>query len=86
MRAARAAMEQMDADTLCDRGVIIAGNPESCIESIRKYEQIGVDQIMMIMQTETVPHEKMMRSIELFGKQVFPACRQEATAKAAAVR
>ncbi len=79
-------MEQMDAGTLCDRGVIFAGNTESCIESIRKYEQIGVDQIMMIMQTETVPHEKMMTSIELFGKLVFPACRQEATAKAAAVR
>ena len=81
--AARAVMQQMDADTLCDRGVIIAGNPESCIESIRKYEEIGVDQIMMIMQTESVPHEKMMRSIELFGKYVFPAIRQEAAAKAA---
>ena len=41
---------------------------------------------MMIMQTESVSHDKMMRSIELFGKQVFPVIRQEETAKAAAVR
>ena len=27
--AARAAFAQMDADTLCDRGVIIAGDPDS---------------------------------------------------------
>ena len=74
--AARAAFAQMDADTLCDRGVIIAGDPESCIRAIQMYEEIGVDQLIMIMQTETVPHEKVMKSIEMFGKHVFPACRR----------
>ncbi len=29
---------------LADRGVIIAGNPESCIKTIKTYEDIGVDQ------------------------------------------
>ncbi len=82
--AARAAMQNLDADTLCERGVIIAGDPQSCLESIRKYQQIGVDQIMMIMQTETVPHDKMMRSIEMFGKYVFPVIRQEEREKAPA--
>jgi len=37
------------------------------------YEDIGVDQIMLIMQTETIPHEKVMESIELYGKEVIPA-------------
>ena len=71
--AARAAIAQLDANTLCDRGVIIAGNPESCIKNIKRYEEIGVDQIMMIMQTETIPHERVMESLGLFGKQVIPA-------------
>jgi len=31
---------------------------------------------MMIMQTETIPHEKVMSSIELFGKEVFPKIRE----------
>jgi alkanesulfonate monooxygenase SsuD/methylene tetrahydromethanopterin reductase-like flavin-dependent oxidoreductase (luciferase family) len=73
--AARAAFAQMDADTLCDRGVIIAGDPESCIKAVRMYEQIGVDQVIMIMQTETIPHQRVMRSIEMFGKHVLPAFR-----------
>ncbi len=80
--AARAAVAQLDANTLADRGVIIAGDPQSCIKAVKMYEDIGVDQVMMIMQTETIPHEKVMSSIELFGKRVIPACR-EATVGAA---
>ena len=71
--AARAAFAQMDADTLCERGVIIAGDPDSCIKGVQLYEDIGVDQVILIMQTETVPHERVLQSIELFGKHVLPA-------------
>jgi hypothetical protein len=35
------------------------------------------------MQTETIPHERVMRSIEMFGKYVIPMCREAAPAKAA---
>ena len=84
--AARHAMQSMDADTLCDRGVIIAGDPQSCIDGIRKYQEIGIDQLMVIMQTESIPHDKMMSSIELFGKEVFPVVRAEEKAAAAAAR
>ncbi len=34
---------------------------------------IGVDQIMLIMQTETIPHEQVMVSIEVYGEEVIPA-------------
>ena len=79
--AARAAISELDSNTLADRGVIIAGDPDSCIKAIKMYEEIGVDEVMMIMQTETIPHEKVMSSIELFGKEVFPAIRKTKTAK-----
>ena len=62
----------LDADTLSDRGVIIAGNPDSCIEALKKHEATGIDQMMIMMQTESVPHDKVMKSIELFGKYVIP--------------
>ena len=71
--AARAAVAELDSNILADRGVIIAGNPESCIKTNKMYEDIGVDQIMLIMQTETIPHDKVMESIELYGKEVIPA-------------
>ena len=47
------------------------------------YDQIGVHQVIMIMQTETVPHERVMRSIEMFGKYVFPTFRRAAKGTAA---
>jgi alkanesulfonate monooxygenase SsuD/methylene tetrahydromethanopterin reductase-like flavin-dependent oxidoreductase (luciferase family) len=77
--AARAAIAQLDANVLSDRGVIIAGNPESCIKTVQMYEDIGVDQVMMIMQTETISHDKVMESVELFGKEVIPAFRKAET-------
>ena len=82
--AARAAIAQLDANTLADRGVIIAGNPESCAKAIQMYDEIGVDQVMMIMQTETIPHDKVMGSIEKFGKEVFPLVREMEKEKAEA--
>ena len=37
------------------------------------YVDIGVDEVIMIMQSETIPHEQVMESVELFGKEVIPA-------------
>jgi len=79
--AARAAFGQMDPNTLCDRGIIIAGDPDSCIKGVQLYEEAGVDQVILIMQTETIPHERALASIEMFGKHVIPACRAGVRAK-----
>ena len=79
------AIAELDANVLADRGVIIAGNPESCLRTIEMYEDIGVDQVLMIMQTETIPHEKVMSSIEMFGKYVIPKARNGAKDKIEAV-
>ena len=74
--AARAAVAQMDADTLCSRGVIIAGDPDSCADAIRIHEAAGVDQLHFITASETISHEKAMKSIEMFGKHVIPRFRK----------
>ena len=65
--------EEFDADTLADRGVIVAGDPESCIKAAKLHEATGVDQLQFLMATETVGHAKVMESIEMFGKHVLPA-------------
>ncbi len=82
--AARAAIGMLDADTLCDRGAIVGGDPDSCTKIIKKFEEIGVDQLTLVMQTETVPHDKVMKSLELFGKYVLPAFRPATRAQAGA--
>ena len=63
---------ELDPDTLVDRGVMVAGDPESCIRAAKLHEATGVDQLQILMATETVGHEQMMKSIELFGKYVIP--------------
>jgi alkanesulfonate monooxygenase SsuD/methylene tetrahydromethanopterin reductase-like flavin-dependent oxidoreductase (luciferase family) len=63
----------VDGDTLADRGVIVAGDPESCINAVKLHEATGVDQVQFLMATETIGHANVMKSIELFGKHVIPA-------------
>ncbi len=69
---AHALWNQLDADTLCDRGVVIGGDPDSCIAAIKKHEEAGADQLMILIQSETIPHEDVMESIRMFGKYVLP--------------
>ena len=74
---AAALWNQIDADTLVDRGVLVAGNPESCLRSIAIHEAAGVDQLQFLMATETVPHDKVMSSIEMFGRHVIPELKKQ---------
>ena len=67
--------EEFDAGTMAERGIIVAGDPESCIKAARLHEETGVDQLQFLMATETVPHKKVMESIEMMGKHVIPHFR-----------
>jgi alkanesulfonate monooxygenase SsuD/methylene tetrahydromethanopterin reductase-like flavin-dependent oxidoreductase (luciferase family) len=73
---AAALWNQIDADTLTDRGVLVAGDPESCLRSIAIHEAAGVDELQFLMATESVPHETVMDSIEMFGKHVIPKLKK----------
>ncbi len=74
---AAALWNQIDADTLVDRGVLVAGDPDSCLKGIAIHEDAGVDELQFLMATETVPHERVMSSIELFGKYVIPELKKK---------
>ena len=73
--SAQKAWEALDAETLVDRGVLVAGDPDSCIRAARLHEEAGVDQLQLLMATQTIGHEKVMKSIEMFGKYVLPEFR-----------
>ena len=74
---------KLDADTLCDRGVVIGGDPDSCIRALKLHEEAGCDQLMIMIQMEAIPHDKVMKSIELFGKYVIPEFQKSEAKKAA---
>jgi len=76
---ASAVWNQFDADTLVERGVLVAGDPESCLKAISIHAEAGADELQFLMATETIPHDKVMSSIEMFGKYIIPALKQQAT-------
>lgn len=51
-------------------GAAIFGSPESCIRAIERFDECGIDQL--VMRIDSVPHEKIMKSIEMFGRYVIP--------------
>ena len=75
---AEKAWAELDADTLCERGVIVAGDPDTCIKALKLHQAAGVDEVQFLMATQSVPHEQVIKSIELFGKYIIPAF-EEAT-------
>jgi alkanesulfonate monooxygenase SsuD/methylene tetrahydromethanopterin reductase-like flavin-dependent oxidoreductase (luciferase family) len=78
---AQAIWNQFDADTLVERGVLVAGDPDSCLKAISIHEAVGVDELQFLMATETIPHDKVMSSIEMFGKYVIPEVKKQAARK-----
>ena len=52
------------------RGAI--GTPGQLREFLRRYEEVGVDQIIFVMQAGRNRHEHIMESLELFGAEVLP--------------
>jgi len=78
---ASALWNQIDADTLVERGVLVAGDPASCLRAIAIHEEAGVDELQFLMATETVSHEAAMSSIEMFGKYVIPELRRKGHAQ-----
>src|SRR5690606_33048008 len=51
-------------------GSSVFGSPESCIRAVEKYQSLGFDQL--IIRIDSVPHEQILKSIEMFGRYVIP--------------
>lgn len=50
----------------------IVGDPVAVRETVARFQKAGVDELMLIMQLGTVPHELIMKSIRTFGEKVLP--------------
>ena len=64
---------QFDASTTL-RGANVVGSPQQVIDKILfQHEVFGHDRFLLQMSVGSVPHKKMLRSIELFATEVKPA-------------
>jgi alkanesulfonate monooxygenase SsuD/methylene tetrahydromethanopterin reductase-like flavin-dependent oxidoreductase (luciferase family) len=59
--------------------MIVVGDPEQCMEKVLRYESLGVDQLICYVQFGTLPHESVMRTIQLMGEHVIPELDKRST-------
>ena len=52
--------------------MIIVGDVDRCIDKMKKYADLGVDQLLCYVQFGKLPHDAVMRNIELLGTEVIP--------------
>ncbi len=74
--------EQYDASCTI-YGANVVGSPQEVIDKIlHQHEIFGHQRFLLQMTVGSIPHEKVLRSIELFGSKIAPVIRKEtATSK-----
>jgi alkanesulfonate monooxygenase SsuD/methylene tetrahydromethanopterin reductase-like flavin-dependent oxidoreductase (luciferase family) len=55
-----------------DIGMVVIGDPDDCAKAIRRWVDIGADQLCFSPTTNFMPQEQIVSSMELFGKEVLP--------------
>ncbi|MFT3851344.1 MAG: LLM class flavin-dependent oxidoreductase [Ilumatobacteraceae bacterium] len=60
-------------DEFISEGTLCIGSPETVINNIKRYEAIGLDQVLCLMQFGRLEHEKTMKSMRLVAEKVMPA-------------
>ena len=51
---------------------VLIGDVNTVEGKMRKFEEIGMDRLMCLVQMGEVPHERVMESIELIGAKLIP--------------
>ncbi|MGE0306115.1 MAG: LLM class flavin-dependent oxidoreductase [Acidimicrobiia bacterium] len=62
----------IDVKQYLDQDMIIIGTPEECLEKIIRWEEAGVDQLLCYCQFGYLPHEEVVKNLELLGTRVIP--------------
>ena len=66
------------ADAMAARGASgsqlanLVGDPAAVRDGLARWQDVGVDELILVMQMGTVPHELVMESIRTFAEQVMP--------------
>jgi alkanesulfonate monooxygenase SsuD/methylene tetrahydromethanopterin reductase-like flavin-dependent oxidoreductase (luciferase family) len=54
-----------------DDGMSLVGTPDKVRAGVKRYEDLGVDQLICIVQIGRIPHSDICESLRLFGKEVL---------------
>ncbi|MBV1687347.1 LLM class flavin-dependent oxidoreductase [Novosphingobium sp. G106] len=64
--------------------MVVVGTPDECLKKLLRYEEAGVDQLLCYLNFGYLPHEAVMKSIELLGTRVIPELRKRGAHRIAA--
>lgn len=53
-------------------GFSLTGSPDTCLKTLRRYFERGVDMVLCLVQAGRLDHARIMRSLERFGAEVLP--------------
>jgi len=56
-------------------GACVLGTPAQCLDTCKRYQAAGVDLLLCLVNPYEIPHEKVMQTIELMGRDVIPHFR-----------
>ncbi|MGI5163437.1 LLM class flavin-dependent oxidoreductase [Spirillospora sp. CA-253888] len=68
-------LDLLSMDHLLDSGAVVCGTPDQCHAAARRFEEAGVDLLLCLVNPYKIPHEAVMRTIELMGTAVIPRFR-----------
>jgi hypothetical protein len=63
---------KLDPKMFSDADMIVVGDVDQCLKKMLKYQDLGVDELICYVQFGYLPHESVMRTIELLGTEIIP--------------
>jgi len=71
-------------DSVIEKGMFLCGSPATLREKIARYqEEIGFGNLLATMQFGTLPHELVVKSTQMFAREVMPHFRSQRRVSAA---
>ncbi len=64
--------DEENLDRLIEDGWLLCGTPEEVAEQLERYQQVGCDQVVFGLPSDSLEHEEVLEMLEIFGSKVIP--------------
>lgn len=68
-----------DNEELIRDGLVIGGDADSVCRGIERWADLGLDQLMFMIQAGNTPHADIMRALDMLGSKVLPNFKESNT-------
>ncbi len=59
-------------DHLIEEGWLLCGTPDEVAEQCARYQQVGCDQLVFGVPSDSLAHDEVLEMLEIFGTKVIP--------------